>query len=387
LIRRIHLQKGSGFSMARFDVVVIGAGIVGAACARECARAGLRTAVIDGGTAGAATAAAMGHVVVLDDSAAQFALSLYSRGLWHEDREAMQAAEVESRAPGTLWLATNDEENSLLRTRGAEYAQAGVAVELLDGMRLTQLEPNLRSGLAGALWVQDDLVCDPPAAAAFYLGEALREGATVFRSRAVAAADGSVELADGTQLDAARIVLATGVACELMPALPIRRRKGHLLITEPRPGFLARQIIELGYLTSAHSVEQDSVAFNVQPRPDGSILIGASRQYGNEDPRVDQHIVEQLRACAQSFMPALAAVPTASIRVGFRPASPDKLPIIGPAARISDDSTMWLCAGFEGLGITCAPGAARLLADGLLGRVSAIDQTPYLASRFAQEKA
>jgi D-hydroxyproline dehydrogenase subunit beta len=67
------------------------------------------------------------------------------------------------------------------------------------------------------------------------------------------------------------------------------------------------------------------------------------------------------------------------------------LPLVGPAAGLSDDPSLWLAAGFEGLGITCSPGAARLLVDSILGRESAIDRTPYLASRFTnrthQEKA
>ena len=68
-----------------YDVIVVGAGIVGAACARECACAGLTVLVLDRGViAGGATGAGMGHIVLLDDSEAQFALTEYSRRLWLE---------------------------------------------------------------------------------------------------------------------------------------------------------------------------------------------------------------------------------------------------------------------------------------------------------------
>jgi len=67
-----------------YDIVIVGAGIVGAACAAEFARAGLKVLVLDRGPiGGGTTAAGMGHIVVLDDSEAQFALSSYSRRLWH----------------------------------------------------------------------------------------------------------------------------------------------------------------------------------------------------------------------------------------------------------------------------------------------------------------
>ena len=71
--------------MSISDVVIVGAGIVGAACARECAGRGLRTIVVDAlGIGSGATAAGMGHVVVMDDSPMQLALTVYSQRLWRE---------------------------------------------------------------------------------------------------------------------------------------------------------------------------------------------------------------------------------------------------------------------------------------------------------------
>ena len=93
-----------------YDVIIIGAGIVGCACAREFAKAGLHVAVIERDLPnGATTAAGMGHVVVLDDSPAQLALTRYSRSLWRELLpELPAAAEYESR--GTIWIAADEEE-------------------------------------------------------------------------------------------------------------------------------------------------------------------------------------------------------------------------------------------------------------------------------------
>jgi glycine/D-amino acid oxidase-like deaminating enzyme len=366
-----------------FDVVIVGAGIVGSACARECALAGLKTAIVEGGEPGAATTSAgMGHVVAMDDSPAQLALTTYSRGVWQEQAASVLPEKVQYQSRGTIWVAVDDEEMAEVHARLARYEAAGVEVELLGATRLAKEEPNLRDGLAGGLFVPGDGICHPPGAAAFYLADAQRMGAELFLSRAVSAAEGRVTLDDGTELQTPRIVLAVGVECDLLPALPIRKRKGHLAITVPRLGFVHHQLVELGYLKSAHLVDADSVAFNVQPRPNGQVMIGASRQYGNEDPGVDAHIVEQLLERAWSYMPALASSEIAYVRTGFRAATPDKLPLIGPAAGLSDDETLWLAAGFEGLGITCSAGAARLVVDGILGRESGIDCGPYLAARF-----
>jgi glycine/D-amino acid oxidase-like deaminating enzyme len=81
---------------------------------------------------------------------------------------------------------------------------------------------------------------------------------------------------------------------------------------------------------------------------------------------------------AQQYMPALAQTSAIRVWTGFRPATPDKLPLIGPWA---GDSTVWLATGHEGLGITTSLATARLLVDQLTGKRSAIPIEPYLPSR------
>ena len=186
-----------------------------------------------------------------------------------------------------------------------------------------------------------------------------------------------MRLGDGTELHSGVIVLATGVETPLLPWLPIQKRKGHLVITDAYPGFLHHQLVELGYLKSAHKIAADSVAFNVQPRQSGQVIIGASRQYGNDDPAVDETILHAMLERAYSYMPALREVRTVRTWTGFRAATPDKLPLIGP----TEDSSLFLAVGFEGFGITSAPGAARLLADHVLRRPCAIAFEPYLPTR------
>ena len=369
-----------------FDVIIIGAGIVGSACALECVQAGLKVAIVEGEKPGAAaTAAGMGHVVAMDDTPAHLALTTYSRSIWQQQAATVLPPDAAYQSRGTIWVAADDEEMVEVHARLAKYEAAGIPVELLSAHRLAKEEPNLRDAIAGALFVPGDGICHPPAVAAFYLAEARSLGAQLSTSRAIAAAAGKVRLANGSLLQAAKIVLAVGVECDLLPALPIRKRKGHLVITAPRPGFLHHQLVELGYLKSAHKTDKDSVAFNVQPRPNGQVMIGASRQFDNEDPGVDVHILHRLLARAYQYMPGLAEIEIETVRTGFRAATPDKLPLIGPATGLSDDPSIWLAAGFEGLGITCSPGAAKLLVDSILGRDSSIDRTPYLASRFAHQ--
>lgn len=369
--------------MSSYDVLIVGAGIVGCACALECTQAGLRVGIVEGNIpAGGATAAGMGHVVVMDDSPAQLNLTRYSRSLWQELVPKLPDA-VEYETCGTLWIAADAEEMAEVHAKHATYAAAGVVAEILNGSEVATEEPNLRSGLAGGLLVPGDGVIYPPAASDWLLERALALGATIMKgSAAVSATKGELRLADGTLLHSGCIVLATGADCTLLPALPIKKRKGHLLITDRYPGFLHHQLVELGYLKSAHKLEGDSVAFNIQPRRTGQLLIGSSRQYGTDDPKAEDGILRQMLERAQSYMPGLGRISGLRVWTGFRAAAPDKLPLIGPAHGLSDDPTLWLAVGFEGLGITNAPAAGRLLADQILGRVSEIDIAPYLPQRM-----
>ena len=374
--------------MKDYDVLIVGAGIVGCACARECAQEGLRVGVIEGNVpGGGATAAGMGHVVVMDDSPAQLHLTRYARALWQQFAPKLPSS-VEYEARGTLWIAADEEEMAEVYKKRSTYAEAGIRAEVLNEAELAAEEPELRTGLAGGLLVPDDGVIYPPAAADWFLREALALGATIEQgSTAVSVSEGRVQLADGTTLRGERIVLATGTDCALLPTLPIRKRKGHLLITDRYPGFLHHQLVELGYLKSAHSVESDSVAFNIQPRRTGQLLIGSSRQYGDESSESDAAILTRMLERAHAYMPGLARLSGLRVWTGFRAATPDKLPLIGPAEGLSNNRSLWLAVGFEGLGITNAPAAARLLVDQVLGRASEIDPAPYLPHRMTTQAA
>jgi glycine/D-amino acid oxidase-like deaminating enzyme len=364
--------------MANFDILILGAGIVGCACASEFAEAGFRVGLVEpNAVAGAATGAAMGHIVVLDDSPAQLAFTAYARSLWI-DLQPQLPQSVEARTPGTLWIAEGAEEMAALPQRQRAYAAAGVAAELLDSQSLAEAEPHLRQGLGGALLVPQDSVVDPTAAAFFFFDRAMRAGAVLLHGEAIRATSGAVELSDGSIHTAAHIVIATGAAMHLAPRVPVIKRKGQLVLTAPGPTVLHHQVVELGYLKSAHSLQSESIAFNVQPRKSGKVLIGSSRQTGTDDPTVDQPLLGRMIERACSFMPVLSQLSHERAWAGFRAATPDKIPYLGP----TDDPTVLLAMGFEGLGITTAPAAARLLLDHLLGRASAIDRTPFLPERI-----
>jgi D-hydroxyproline dehydrogenase subunit beta len=362
-----------------FDAVIVGGGIVGAACALAFSRQGMRLAVVEPGEiGGGATAAAMGHIVVLDDSPAQLALTRYSQLLWREMADQLPP-DVEYTQRGTLWVAVDDEEMQEICRKRTVYSQNGIPSEVIPGEAIVSLEPALRRGLVGGLLVHEDVVVSPQVAARSMLQQALGGGATLVRETAASMKSGVVVLSNGDQLHAPILVNAAGEgAPALTPGLPVAMRKGHLAITHPYPGFLRYQVVELGYLKSAHVTTTDTVAFNVQPRQNGQLLIGSSRQFGVKSSEVDDGMLARMYARATAYLPALPSLSIERTWTGFRSATPDKLPLIGPSA---DDKTLFLATGHEGLGITTSPATAQLLADFIAGRTPAIPMAPYSPSR------
>jgi len=365
--------------MAHPDAIVIGGGIVGAACARELARGGLQVTLIEADFIGsAATAAGMGHIVVMDDSPAQFALTALSRSLL-DALAAELPATVERDACGTLWVAEDADQLELAREKQTAYVAAGTEASLVEGDELRRLEPELRPGLAGGMLVPGDGVVYPPALARWLAGEARAGGVSVLEHRPVERLDGRVVVTGGERLEAAIVVNAAGAAAPVLtPGLPIVPRRGHLAITDRSPGFCRHQVLELGYLQSAHTLSGESVAFNVQPRVTGQVLIGSSRELVGWERATNRPLLTRMLDRAAAFMPRLATLSVLRSWIGFRPATPDKLPLIG---RWPATDGVWIAAGHEGLGITTALGTARLLADLILERPSSLDPVPFDPAR------
>lgn len=365
------------------EVLIVGAGIVGAACAAELAACGMRVEVLERrGIGGGATAAGMGHIVVMNDSPAEFALSVYSRELWLALAPQLRERDAFARC-GTLWIAADDEEWQAARAMHEAFAARGVAAQLLDSAALRACEPALAADMAGGLRIEHDSIVYAPTVAEWLLTQSPAAGNIRVRLETeVAAVDAQgVTLANGERIAAAHVIVANGIAAQtLVPSLPLQPKKGHLLITDRYPGLIQHQLLELGYIKSAHHATGTSVAFNAQPRPTGQLLIGSSRQFDTTDPAVEMSVLAQMLQRAARYLPALPTLNGIRAWTGFRAATPDGLPLIG---RMKDTVPgLWLAVGHEGLGVTTSLATAKLLAAQITEDAAPIPLEPYLPQRF-----
>jgi glycine/D-amino acid oxidase-like deaminating enzyme len=368
------------------DTIVVGAGIVGAACAVELQARGLEVLLVDARHPGAGvTAAGMGHLVALDETDDELDLCLLSLGRW-DDYLSTQAGLAEHVRCGTLWVAEDDVQMAHALARAERLGRRGWHADALSGAELARIEPALRAGLTGGVRVARDGVVYPPAVARDLAARvSALGGRTLFGTQVARIDAGCVTLVSGERLAAGAIVVAAGTAVpQLLPGVPVFPRKGHLAITARYPRRLSHQVVSMGYGQTEADSDAPAIAANVQPRITGQWLIGSCRQDGIADTDVDPRVLAHVLRSAIALLPCLADMTIIRSWTGLRPATRDGRPIIGRHPALD---RVWIAAGHEGLGVTTAFGTAQLLADLMLERPPAIDAGPYSPSRFAHAHA
>ncbi|MCD7436677.1 FAD-binding oxidoreductase [Streptomyces lincolnensis] len=371
------------------DVVVVGAGMVGAACALYAARAGLDVVLVDRGpVAGGTTGAGEGNLLVSDkEPGPELDLALLSGRLWTELAEEFGRA-IEYEAKGGVVVASSPGGLIALERFADGQRAAGVVAEPVAGDDLYSLEPHLAHGLPGGVhYPQDSQVM--PALAAAHLVRA--SGARLLTGRTVTdvpkAPDGSVlgVRTDCGDIHAPAVVNAAGtwggeLAALAGAHLPVLPRRGFVLVTEPLPRMVRHKVYAADYVAD---VASDSAALQTSPVVEGTaagpVLIGASRERVGFDRTFSLPAVRALAAGATRLFPFLADAHAMRSYLGFRPYMPDHLPAVGPDARVPG---LYHACGHEGAGIGLATGTGHLIAQTLTAKTPDLDLTPFRPDRF-----
>ncbi|MDX3520790.1 FAD-binding oxidoreductase [Streptomyces scabiei] len=373
------------------DVVVVGAGMVGAACALYAARAGLGVVVVDRGpVAGGTTGAGEGNILVSDkEPGPELELALLSHRLWAElAAEPELGTTFEYEAKGGLVVASATAGLAALERFAAGQRAAGVEAVSVPADRLPDLEPRLAPGLAGGVHYPQDAQVMPTLAAARLLrasGARLLTGRTV--TEVLRSPDGAVRgvRTDRGDVHAPAVVNAAGtwggeLAALAGVALPVLPRRGFVIVTEPLPPRVRHKVYAADYVAD---VASDSAALQTSPVVEGTaagpVLIGASRERVGFDRSFSLPAVRALAAGATRLFPFLEKVRAMRTYTGFRPYMPDHLPAIGPDPRAPG---LFHACGHEGAGIGLATGTGRLIAQVLGGGPPELDLEPFRPDRF-----
>ncbi|MEQ7004846.1 FAD-binding oxidoreductase [Actinopolymorpha sp. B17G11] len=384
----------AGFSRTPVDVVVVGAGVVGAACAYYSARAGLAVAVVDAaGIAGGTTGAGEGNLLVSDkEPGPELALALRSLALWRElDGDLGCDSGFEYERKGGVVVAESAEAHARLEAFAAGQRAAGITAEPVRDAELADLEPRLAPGLPGGIHYPQDAQVQPMLAAAALLRAARAHGATVHPHTRVTALErdrhGRVTgvVTTGGTVAAGAVVNAAGtwggeVAVLAGVEVPILPRRGFVLVTEPLPPMVRHKVYSAEYVANVASSSPDlETSAVVEGTASGTILIGASRERVGFDRTLSLRVLQRLATQAVRLFPFLAGVSAIRAYRGFRPYAPDHLPVIGHDPRAPG---LFHACGHEGAGVGLAPVTGSVVAALLTGQDPGLDVRPFRPERF-----
>jgi D-hydroxyproline dehydrogenase subunit beta len=380
-------------------VVVVGAGMVGAACAYYAARAGLDVLVLDRGPVGSGTTSrGEGNILVSDKAPGpELDLALLSLRLWRELGDEVGAAAFELEHKGGLVVATSDAALAGLHHFAEAQAGSGVDVERVPPGRLRDFEPHLAPDLPGGVHYAQDQQVMPVLAAAALLQAARRLGAQVRTGVEVTGVElddaGAVRavVSSSGRHPASAVVNAAGtwggtVAARFGAPIPVLPRRGFVLVTEPLPRVVRHKVCSADYVANVASSDaalETSVV--VEGTRAGTVLVGASRERVGFDETLSVEVVRRLAAGAVRLFPVLATISLMRVYRGFRPYCSDHLPVIGADSRVPG---VFHACGHEGAGIGLAPATGFLVAQqirqqrGAWATELALDVAPFAPTRF-----
>lgn len=359
------------------DVVVIGAGIIGSACAYYLSRSGFEVCLIERHFPVSGTARASDGLILLWDKAPgiELQIGLESRRAWSELENELEG-QFRLEHSGTLLLAEQPAQIDEAWDSTRELRAAGQRAQRLNAAELRSLEPALADNLPGGIIFADDLQVDPRQAAQALLSGALAQGAQLISGQPViglelgAAGAGATVITPDGRIHAAHVVCAAGawsaeIAALLGWELGVQPRKGQILVSAPVPGLIHHPLLEGRYATTVHTGgEGTQVAHVAEMTPSGRLLLGSSRQFAGFDRQVSLEVNAAIAARARRFIPSLAAVPIIRSYAGLRPWSADQRPLIGPSYQLPG---LHFACGHEGAGICLAPISGKLISGWISG--------------------
>ena len=380
------------------DVIIVGAGIIGAACARSLAAAGCDVTVVDRGTtAGGTSSACEGNLLVSDKGPGyELVLAQYASTLWKAaavdltEQLGPQFPSIEYDAKGGLVVATTEAGARVLLDFAASQRSAGVDACVLDADAAHELEPDLTPGITAAVHYPDDAQVQPTIATEALMASARRYGARLLENTPVTGAilDSAGALVGvktpAGDLRASRVLIAAGpwsgdVAALLGVYLPVRPRRGELLVTSRMPHRIFHKVYDADYVGAVGSDDRALQTSSViESTAGGTVLIGSSRQQVGFDARLRVDALSEIAAKALRLFPFLAGATVIRSYGGFRPFMPDHLPVIGEDPRMPG---LWHAAGHEGAGIGLSLATAELLTALMLKRPTHLDASPFSAAR------
>ena len=388
--------------MNRYDVIVIGGGIIGCSVAYYLSRRGQKVLLLEKddhaqGSAGATDGVVSYHT---KKPGRQMDLAVQSMELYKTLADELQEDIEFVPNCGGMQPAEDKTQWDMLCGIAEKQRESGVDIRMIGIEEARELEPMLSSDLYGVLYAPSGAKVEPIRLTMAFQHAAKRLGATVYNHTAATAitknsagAVKGVTVEDGTHYEADKVVIACGSwsaeAGQLAGIrLPIQPRKGQLIVTEPIGHFmnctfqcaLYNVIKFMPETITDPKILRMGASLSIHQTHDGGLLIGGTREWAGFDRTNTLEAIETITRRALRFFPAVQDVSVIRTFAGLRPYTPDGMAIIGGTKKAPG---LYVAAGHEGDGIALAPITGKLLSEEILDGETSFSISAFSPDRFS----
>lgn len=376
------------------DAVVIGAGIIGSSIAYHLSRHKLHVVLLEKGDIATGSSGACDGLVFLQSKkpGIHLQLAMESRKRFNQLNRHLPLP-IEYRQTGGMVVIETEDELAAMEQFVAQQQEIGLDVTLIDGKQLRQLEPCLSKHIVGATRSPLDGQVNPIsltlgfAMGAKSLGARVISGAPVHGIDTTAGRVSAVESQRG-RFEADIIINAAGVHAPEIGRMvgldiPIKPRRGQIIVTEAHPKMLGHCIISAAYITAKFNPDiarKTGEGISIEQTQNGNFMLGSTREFVGYDKRTTIEGLQRIADKTTGIIPALKHINVIRAFAGLRPYTPDGLPILGP---VDDVPGFLMAAGHEGDGIALSPITGAYMAQMIATGKSDIPLDSFRLSRFA----
>ena len=378
---------------SKADVVVIGGGVIGSSVAYHLSKRKMEVLLVEKKGLVSGTSGACDGLVYLQSKrpGAHLKLAMESRKRFDSLQEEL-GIDIEFRSRGGMVVVEKQEELEAMRLFVEDQKESGLEVTLLDKKQARELEPSLSEGILACTYSPLDGQVNPISLALAFLQGAKARGAKIYPFTGVTGFSRKSHRLVGVKTTRGNIetrvvvnaagVHATEIGKMIDVEIPIKPRRGQILVTEALPPLLARGLLSAKYLVAKYNpslAETGELGVSIEQTKSGGFLLGSTREFVGFDRRTTWSAMKQIALQTSRILPVLREVRVIRTFAGLRPYTPDGLPILGPVRNMEG---FFMAAGHEGDGIALSPITGHLIAEWIAEGSPGMDLSEFSLERF-----
>ena len=386
------------------DVVVIGGGIIGCSTAYYLSKAGYEVALVEKGDIASGTSSRCDAVALISDKKPGIDTDIGHRSIeMYKELAKELSFDFQFSSRGSLYVCETDLELEVAKEYAERQGMDGYRMQIVDNKELLDIEPKLAKDLVGGIWTEVDSTMNPYLVCYAFIEEAKKYGLKLLTNHEVKGIArgprGNIEkvITDKTEITTEKAVNCAGVWAGHIGDMvgidiPIKPRKGMILVTEKTERIVNQKVHEFGYMLSKFEditfkrkvsslVEEHNIAFTIEPTDAENYLVGGHRAFRGYDIQSENDVIRGIAERATRFIPDLRYVGIIRTYAGIRPWVVDHLPIV---SEVEEVPGFYIASGHEGDGISMAPITGKMVTQIISGEETEFDISRLRFSRYKE---